>query len=369
MKKKLLFTAYSMGLGGIETALCNLLNRLDYDTYDVTLILERKEGIFLDQIPKQVKVLEYKISDDKNVAKRKIKNRLKLIQWKRKLKNKFDFSCCFATYSIPGAHLALAASKNSHLWVHLNYYITYKENEAEMAKFFDGVMAPKFKRIVFVSEENRREVCKHYDKIVDKSYVCNNFINGEDVLEKAKEEVDFKKGKETLFVNVGRHDEYQKRLTRIIDAANRLKRGGYKFKILFIGDGEEHQMYEELIETLELQDTIIMMGKKKNPFPYYKMCDAVLLSSEFEGYPVVFLEAMLLKKPILSTKVSDWEDLDKKFGMFCNRDEKSVYRMMKKYLDKGFELKEKFNYKEYNQDIESRIVSFIEDEDQWVLII
>ena len=45
-KKKLLFTAYSLEIGGIETALVNLLNRLDYDKYEVTLILEKKEGIF-----------------------------------------------------------------------------------------------------------------------------------------------------------------------------------------------------------------------------------------------------------------------------------------------------------------------------------
>ena len=361
MKKRLLFTAYSMGLGGIETALCNLLNRLDYKKYEVTLILEKKEGIFLDQIPKQVEVLEYKISDDKFVPLRKIKNRLKLIKWQKKLKNQYDFSCCFATYSIPGAHLALAASENSHLWVHLNYYITYKENEEEMAKFFEGVMAPKFKRIVFVSEENRREVCKHYEVIKDKAYVCNNFINGEDVLEKAKEKCDYERGKEKLFVNVGRHDEYQKRLTRIINASERLKREGYKFKILFIGDGDDHQMYEDLIKTLELEHRIIMLGKKKNPFPYYKMCDAVLLSSEFEGYPVVFLEAMLLHKPLLSTKVSDWETLDGKFGIFCDCGEDAVYHMMKKYLDKGFEIKGKFDYKKYNREIEDKIVSFIDD--------
>ena len=362
MKKKLLFTAYSMGLGGIETALCNLLNRLDYDKYDVTLILEKKEGIFLDQISKKVKVLEYRISDDKNVLLRKIKNRLKLIKWKRKLRNKYDFSCCFATYSIPGAHLALAASENSHLWVHLNYYITYKENEEEMAKFFNGVMAPKFRRVVFVSEENRREVCKHYPVIKDKAYVCNNFINGEDVLEKANEECDYKKDKNTLFVNVGRHDEYQKRLTRIINSSKKLVDEGYKFKILFIGDGEEHQMYEDLIKKLKLQDTILMLGKRKNPFPYYKMCDAVLLSSEFEGYPVVFLEAMTLDKPILSTQVSDWEDLDKKNGIFCERNEEGVYKMMKKFLDKGFDIKKKFDYKEYNLGIEKKIISFINDD-------
>ena len=81
MKKKLLFTAYSLGLGGIEKALINLLNRLDYDKYDLTLILEKKDGMFLDMVPPLVKVKEYRISDNKIVLLRKIYNRLKLIWW------------------------------------------------------------------------------------------------------------------------------------------------------------------------------------------------------------------------------------------------------------------------------------------------
>ena len=49
-KKKILFAAYSLGLGGIETALVSLLNHLDINKYEITLILERKEGKFLKEI-------------------------------------------------------------------------------------------------------------------------------------------------------------------------------------------------------------------------------------------------------------------------------------------------------------------------------
>ena len=42
MKKKLLFTAYNLEIGGIETALVNLLDNIDYDKYEVTLVLEKK---------------------------------------------------------------------------------------------------------------------------------------------------------------------------------------------------------------------------------------------------------------------------------------------------------------------------------------
>lgn len=358
MKKKLLFTAYSLGLGGIEKALINLLNRLDYNKYEVTLILEKKEGMFLDLIPSDVKIIEYKISDNKIVLLRKIKNRLKLIYWKLKLHKTFDFSCAFTTYSIPGAHLALAGSNNSTLWVHNNYHIVYP-NDNDLKVFLDGVFTTRFKRVVFVSKDNMNDVCKHYKGIKDKSIVCNNFIDGKKIIDSSLEKIDFKRNNNPLFVNVGRHDEYQKRLTRIIDATKRLVNEGYQFQIMFIGDGPDSLMYEELIKQNKLEDVILIMGSQKNPYPYYKMADAVLLSSEFEGYPVVFLESMIMNKPILSTKVSDYEELDNNYGMFCEKNDDAVYKMMKKYLNNGFKLKEKFDYIKYNEDIEKKIESMI----------
>ena len=241
--KKLLFTAYSLDVGGIETALVNLLQRLDYKKYEVTLILEKKEGIFLDQIPKEVQVMEYKISNHSFILFRKIYNRLKLLKWKMKLRNKFAFSCSFATYSIPGAHLALVGSQNNTLWMHGNYYILYNQDEKKMREFLDIVFVSKFKRLVFVSEENLRDVCRHYEGIKSKSTLCNNFIDGEDILKKSKEKVSFKRKKCPLFINVGRHEEHQKRLSRIIEASKCLVEEGYDFQILFIGDGADHVWY------------------------------------------------------------------------------------------------------------------------------
>lgn len=358
MKKKLLFTAYSMNVGGIEKALINLLKVLDYKEYDVTLILEKKEGIFLDQIPSDVNVLEYKISDCKFVPLRKILNRTKLISWKNKLNKKYDFSCSFCTYSIPGAHLALAASDNNALWMHGNYYVLYDKDEAKLKDYLDGVFVKQFKNVVFVSEENRRDICKHYEGL-ENTIVCNNFIDGDAILENAKEDCDYNRGKDPVFINVGRHDEFQKRLSRIIDASKRLIDEGYKFEIMFIGDGPDSMMYDEMIKTNKLDKVIYNLGRQKNPYPYYQLADAVILSSEYEGFPVVFLESMIMNKPILSTKVSDWEDLDNKYGKFCEFDTDSVYEMMKDYLDNGFKIKDKFDYNKYNKDIEEKIIKII----------
>ena len=64
--KKILFAAYSLDLGGIETALVTLINYLAKKKYDITLVLEKKEGIFLDTIDKNIEIIEYSPSYNKN---------------------------------------------------------------------------------------------------------------------------------------------------------------------------------------------------------------------------------------------------------------------------------------------------------------
>ena len=97
--------------------------------------------------------------------------------------------------------------------------------------------------------------------------------------------------------------------------------------------------------------------EESNPFPYYKIADAVLLSSASEGYPVVFNEARILNIPLITTKVSDYQDIAGKYGIVTEQEE--IYKGMKEFLDIGFKIKKKFNYKEYNKDIILKIENLI----------
>ena len=70
--KNILFSAYSLDVGGIETALVTLLKNLS-NNYNITLVLEKKQGIFLKEIPKNVNIITYKTSEIKNTIFRKQK--------------------------------------------------------------------------------------------------------------------------------------------------------------------------------------------------------------------------------------------------------------------------------------------------------
>lgn len=355
--KKLLITAYNLDIGGIETALLNLLKKLDLNIYDITLVLEKKEGIFLDQVPSGIKVIDYNLSYSKNVIYRKLRNRLKLIIWKLIHKNKYDYSFCFATHSIPGAHIALNGSKNNAIWIHSNYCSFFKYDTDKLNNFFDKIKISKFKNYIFVSNQNKEETLKHYN-LEGNIYVINNIMDGESIIKKCKEKIEYQRPKnKTLFVNVSRHDEYQKRITRIIEASKKLLKEGYDFELLLIGDGPEHQLYRDLVKKYKLENNIKFLGKKSNPFPYYKIADAAILSSPNEGYPVVFNEARILNVPLITTKVSDYQDIENKYGIVTEQEE--IYNGMKQFLDKGFKIKKKFNYQEYNQDILTKIENLI----------
>ena len=157
--KKLLFCAYDLNIGGIETALLNLLNNMDYTKYEITLILESKSGVLYDKINKNVIVKEYKVSTSKNIFIRKIKNFTKRVLWILKNYHKYDFSCCYATYSMPCNVLGYYGSKNNCMFIHSNYIYIYP-NEKDLRGFFDIRRINKFRKVVFVAKEAKDDLTK-----------------------------------------------------------------------------------------------------------------------------------------------------------------------------------------------------------------
>lgn len=376
--KKILFSAFSLDVGGIETALLTLLKYLVKD-YDITLVLEKRQGVFLEDLPKDIKVITFTPSSIKFSLIRKVVNFFKQLSFKLKYKNKFDFSADFATYSMPASFVARTASKNNAIWIHNNYMNFYDNDIQQYRKFFKSLKIQEFKKIVFVSNLDKKVFIAQFPELTKLTTVCNNLIDYEKIYKLANEKIpdeDLKKifgedypniklnksskkeaEKETkvpIFINVGRHDEKQKQISRILDATEKLNKNGFKFKVLLVGKGTNTKDYEQVIKEKKL-DNIIMLGAKKNPYPYFKISDCFLLSSQFEGYPVVFVESEILGLPIVTTDVSDSKkDIDGKFGQVVDNSAKGVYRGMKDFLEKGIKI-DKFDPEKFNEEIIEKV--------------
>lgn len=352
-KRKILFAAYSLDVGGIETALLTLINYLaKTERYDITLALEKKEGIFLEKLDKNVKIITYTPSENKFILFRKIANLLKRIRFTLKYKNKFDFAVDFATYSLADSFVARTASKNNALWVHNNYLDFYERDIEKYKEFFNNIKVAEFKNIVFVSKFDKNNFEEYFPELKEKLRVFNNLIDYKSIIKKAKEQIDFEKYNEITFINVGRHDEKQKRLSRIIEAVEKLKKDNIKCKVLFVGDGPDKEKYEEMVKEKKLEEYIIFLGAQKNPYPYFNISDCLLLSSEYEGYPVVFVEAQILGLPIITTDISDSrEDIENKYGIVTNKNTEEIYNAMKAFIEKGYKIQKEFSPEKYNQEI------------------
>lgn len=355
--KKLFFATHNLDLGGIETALVTLVNDLSEKGYDITIALEKKEGVFLDRLSNKIKVVEYNTNNNKYVILRKICNLYNRLKFMIKYKNKFDFSASFATYSLASSFMARIASKNSALWCHADYLTLYQGNKEEVKSFFKNVYCEKFNHIIFVSEEGAKSFIGLFPNLKDRVMTCNNLINGKEIIQKSKEDIKEEMIQELrnkhipIFLNVGRHDERQKKLTRIIEASKKLKEESFKFKVIFIGDGQDTDLYKQKVNEYQLEDTILFLGRKENPYPYFTISDCIILSSDYEGYPVVYLESFVLHKPIITTKVSDYEQVEDGRGIVVEKDTQAIYMAMKEFIQNGYELKRPFDDQTYNENI------------------
>lgn len=295
-KKRLFFTSYYLDIGGIETALVELLKRIDTTENEVTLLLEKKEGIFLDQIPKEIVVKEWKVYEDSFVILRKIKNLLKRGWFSLLYYHTYDFSCCYATYSLSGGRLALLASRNNAIYVHSNYQWIYEKKEYH--QFFDERRISEFQHIIFVSKGARIFFGKEYPHLKEKTMVLNNFVDVDRIQRCSLEKVDIKKQKgKILFVFVGRLEEASKKISRILLLVRQIP----EIELWMIGDGPDRFSYEKQVEKYKIEKRVRFLGKQSNPYPYMKEADYFILTSDYEGFPVVSLEAIVLKKPLIST--------------------------------------------------------------------
>ncbi len=328
-KKDLLFTGYNLGIGGIEKALINLLKNVDYNKYNVTLVLEKEEGELLDRINKEVVVREVKVSENKDFIIRKAINFIRKLIFKVFEYDNYDFSCCYATYSYSGNKLARIASLNNSLYVHSDYKYVF-ETEDEYKEFFNTRNIYDFNKIVFVSKESQSSFTNIYKELKDKTLVINNFIDIKEIQDKSKEEIEVKKQKnKKLFVFVGRLDDSSKKVSRAINLVKEIK----DIELWIVGDGPDRNRYENEVEKLKLQKEIKFIGSKINPYPYMNEADYIILTSDYEGFPVTYLEAIALKKDIITTIPTSDEYIDiKEYAYIISKDKKEMVKEVKEIL-------------------------------------
>ncbi len=357
--KKVVFFSKNLNIGGMEKALVNLLNALS-EYYEVTLVLEEKTGILLKSLAKDIQVLEYQLSKNKIAFLRKIINMGKRIVWSLKYYHKFAFACNYATYSYIGSRLAQISSLNSALYIHSNYYGYFKENKEDYQNFFNNHHLNKFKHLIFVSKESKEAFTKIYPEYQDKCVIINNIVDYKNILKDSLEKVNFKfKRNDKNFLFLGRLDNSSKNFPLLLNSFNEALKKDKSLKLFIIGSGPDKKNIVKYIKEKALEENIFLLGEKKNPYPYLKRSDVLIMTSFYEGFPVVFLEALVLNKPIMTTVIMQDNYLNmQNYATLLEKNEKDI---AKKILDfKKENKKYLIDFKEYNLKIIEEIKKLVE---------
>ncbi len=303
--RKIVFFSRDLKIGGMEKALVSLLNELAKQNYQITLVLEKKEGVLLKRLNEGIVVKEYSLSQCPFVPLRRVLNLLHRVFWGILHYHRYDFSCNYATYSAIGSKLALLASPNNALYVHSNYPALYQGDRAQIESFFHDNSMKAFQHVIFVSKESVESTKAFFPSVSERFCVINNIVDYRNILNDAEHECDVFKNDKINFLFVGRLDDSSKHFDLLIDSFKTASDRSKKICLTLIGDGPDRFKIQKRIAEEKIEG-IRLLGEKENPYPFIKNCDCLIMTSKYEGYPVIYTEALVLNKMFITTvPVSD----------------------------------------------------------------
>ena len=374
-KKKLLFILSSYSHGGTNKSLQNMLSLMNKDAYDYYIFTTNKNDIYKDvfsnyniiECPKLLHIY----STSRNYAIRLIRlfdrkvnfiiYNLLLHLFTKKLESTIKFDKIIAFEEGVYIRLIATAFKAPKIsWIHCDYksYIEmFKPNLTNEYKIFSS-----FDKIICVSKTTKKSFLDIFPSLEKKTDYIYNILNSKEIIRDAKNKELDKKFSNDFFtiLSIGRL-HYIKQYDKIPMIVNTLlkKDSNLKFKWYIIGDGDSNEKNKIVheIDKYQLQENIICLGAKNNPYPYLKESNLLVVTSLSEAYPCVINEAKTLGIPTLSSNFdSVYEIIDEKTGIIATlekfpdilyqllNDEDKVYSNLKKnIISYKFENKESLN--------------------------
>lgn len=395
MKKKMLIVGITMSAGGSEKSFLSFAEHIDYEKWDVTLLLAEKKGAFLPLLPPQIKVetmadgeiMEIsaanakKILLEKYVAKNPLRIfplafcavRTALVKGDKKVyaKNRLWLSAMKTMKSHPGEYdLAIAywgdrtmfymvdkvCAKKKIAWLHFDYRHPPRE-DALYEKYF-----MKCDKVVTVSGEIERSLAEALPAVREKIVTMENIVDAEQIKRLAEFGNGYADGFDGIrILTVGRICE-QKGYDIALPALARLKNDGFSFRWYALGEngGEYAERIRRAASSLGMAEDFVMLGTTENPYKYIKECDIYFQPSRHEGKTIAVEEAKILCRPILATdyRTAHEQLAGGDIGMICDISEKGIEAAMRKMLSDATlraSFSERLGKIKRNRDVETEI--------------
>lgn len=365
---KILFIVSDFDLGGVTSALKNLSNDLINRGHTVHVLnlpnsklpIDFNKNIKLIELPNKCKLWNLYFNDIKK-AKGLYKFYLIYLGVLKKILNGNVY-----WYKYIFKELNLSENYDISIGFRqgiVNYYMTKIINSKEKIGFFhadpDYVDDMSFfdfsenyvKKIACVSNAVKNRMKDLYPNIRHKFYTVYNLFDDEEIKRKSVEYIPIYEKNTFNIVTVSRIKYTQKCLDKIPEICNKLIEKNLNFKWTIVGDGPDKSKLKRIINDNHLDKYINLVGSKENPYPYIKNADLFVLTSVWESYGMVVMEALILGTPIVAGDYPALKEiLENNFnGIIAENSidgiSKEIYRLI---VDKNIYNKLKENCMKYN---------------------
>ena len=332
--KKILIFSHAMEIGGAERALIGLLETIDTTKYQVDLFLMRHEGELLKYIPEGIHLLPenkqyscmavpfgtvlkrrgFGVAVGRFLGKQNAARRVKelcltgendvALEYSHKYTLPFLPTISDETYDLaisfltPHYYVARKVkAKTKIAWIHTDYGIVATDRESQRS------MWDAYDWIASISENVTEGFLKAFPELEKKILLIPNIMPMRylDSMTKAfSVEQEMPADGSIRLLSVGRFCS-AKNFDNVPDICRRLREKGYPVKWYLIGFGGDESLIRQKIMEAGMEEYVIVLGKKENPYPYIAACDLYVQPSRYEGKCVSVIEAQILHKPVIIT--------------------------------------------------------------------
>lgn len=335
-KPRIFIAMHYMEIGGAETALVGLLNALDPARVDVDLFLYDHRGEMMQFIPEWVNLLpqipKYSVLERPIVelVKRGFWGIAAARLWAKCLSQKaykrsgstlennggldkmskcttpllpkinqsvtYDLAISFLTPHRIVAEKVKAKKKIA--WIHTDYTRVWVDAEEELKVW------QKYDYVASISGDVTNTFLQVFPSLAPKIVEIENILSPKFVRKRAElEDTDkeFRQTDKISLLSIGRYSE-QKNYDNVPDICKRLiNKTKLNIKWYIIGYGGDEALIRQKIKEAGMEEHVILLGKRSNPYPYIKVCDIYVQPSRYEGKSVTVREAQMLYKPVVVT--------------------------------------------------------------------
>lgn len=308
---KVLFFISSLAGGGAERVMTTILSGIGKNRVEPVLVLlyPYDDSPYKEILPSEIKVIVVERKSDSLFSKiKQVLNFLKVVHIQKP-----DLILSMLTHNNIIALMAgrlfgikvLASEHNT-----LSMVVKTAQGKKMMgisSAFLVKLLYRYAHRIIAVSEGVRDDLVEVFRVPVDKTEVIYNPLDVAKINELCEVAPDNlfepllsdKSEKKPIIISVGRLVA-PKRVDILIKAFSHVIKE-IDAKLLILGEGHERSALDALASSMGLNDKVFFLGFQKNPYFFISNADLFVISSDYEGLPMVMLEAMACGTPVIST--------------------------------------------------------------------